>query len=197
MAIWYAFHGTASFGSDRPEVKQADLRRLPFPAPDDLPDKDAANRAAEELIAIINAAEARDKAPFSLHQGAGDPLSEIDKLAYQYFCLSSDEIALIEDTVDSILPALQPHEGHFPRLWNPPEAHERAIYARTLAASLGQWFSEGTIDTQSVAKGADLAILRLRLGGDEDYWRILISELGTVLEEPQSTSTDHSTAISS
>ena len=30
IAVWYAFHGTASFGSDRPEVQQADLLRLPI-----------------------------------------------------------------------------------------------------------------------------------------------------------------------
>ena len=28
IAVWYAFHGTASFGSDRPEVAPADLLRL-------------------------------------------------------------------------------------------------------------------------------------------------------------------------
>lgn len=183
VAIWYAFHGTASFGSDRPEVKQADLRRLPFPAPSDLPDEKAATRAAKGLIAIINAAEARDKAAFLLHQDTGDQLSEIDKLAYQYFCLSSDEIALIEDTVDSILPALQPHEGHFPRLWSAPDAQGRATYARTLATSLGQWFSGETISTQLVAKGADLAILRLKLGGQHDYGEDPDGELGTVLED--------------
>ena len=72
VAIWYAFHGTASFGSDRPEVKQADLRRLPFPELSDLPDEKAAARAAAAMIAIIDEAEAREKGPFSLHKDPGD-----------------------------------------------------------------------------------------------------------------------------
>lgn len=183
VAIWYAFHGTASFGSDRPEVKQADLRRLPFPALTDLPDENAAARAAAAMIAIIDEAEAREKGPFSLHQDPGDLLSQIDRLAYAYFGLSADEIAIIEDTVESILPALQPHEGHFPRLWNAPDADERARYAETLSASLGDWFSEEGIDTRLVAKGADLAILRLRLGGRDAYAEDADAELGAVLEE--------------
>ncbi|MEW5997869.1 MAG: N-6 DNA methylase [Pseudomonadota bacterium] len=183
VAIWYAFHGTASFGSDRPEVKQADLRRLPFPAASDLPDAKAATRAAEAMIAIIDAAQARDQRAFSLDADAGDVLGEIDKLAYAYFGLSDDEIAIIEDTVSTILPALQPHEGHFPKLWNAPDADDRARYAQTLSTSLADWFSGERIGTRLVAKGADLAILRLRLGGDEDYAEDRNGELGSVLEE--------------
>ena len=38
VAAWYAFHGTASFGSERPEVKQSGLVHLPFPSPGDLPE---------------------------------------------------------------------------------------------------------------------------------------------------------------
>lgn len=183
VAIWYAFHGTASFGSDRPEVKQADLRRLPFPAPSDLPDEKTATRAADAMVAIIDAAQARDQEPFSLHTDDGDILGEIDKLAYAYFGLSNDEIAIIEDTVTTILPALQPHEGHFPKLWNAPDANDRALYAQTLSTSLADWFSGDRIDTRLVAKGADLAILRLRLGGEEEYAEDTNGELGSVLEE--------------
>lgn len=183
VAIWYAFHGTASFGSDRPEVKQADLRRLPFPEPSDLPDEEAAARAAAAMIAIVDEVRDRERGPFSLEQDPGDLLSQIDRLAYAYFGLSPDEIAVIEDTVESILPALQPHEGHFPRLWDAPDAGERAKYAQTLSASLSDWFSEEGIDTHLVAKGADLAILRLRLGGREAYAEDADAELASVLEE--------------
>lgn len=183
VAIWYAFHGTASFGSDRPEVKQADLRRLPFPEPSDLPDEKAAARAAAAMIAIVDEVQDRERGPFSLHQDPGDLLSQIDRLAYAYFGLSPDEIAVIEDTVDTILPALQPHEGHFPRLWDAPDADERAKYAQTLSASLSDWFSEEGIDTRLVSKGADLGILRLRLGGREAYAEDTDAELGSVLEE--------------
>jgi hypothetical protein len=181
--VWYAFHGTASFGSDRPEVQQADLLRLPFPSPDDVPDQAAATQAALELIAIVDDARERSNEPFSMQVDDSEILRTIDRLAYRYFCLSSDEIALIDDTVEAILPALQPHEGHFPKLWGPPDEPQRAQYAHTLSASLGDWFKGKKIDTRLVARGADLAILRLQLGGHEDYAEDAAGELSDVLEQ--------------
>lgn len=183
LAVWYAFHGTASFGSDRPEVKQADLLRLPFPSPDDVPDKAAAAQASLELIAIVDDAYERSKDPFPMQIDDGDVLRTIDRLAYQYFCLSPDEIALIDDTVEAILPALQPHEGHFPKLWGAPDEEQRAQYAHTLATSLADWFKGKKIDARLVARGADLAILRLHLGGHEDYAEDAAGELSDVLEQ--------------
>ena len=183
IAVWYAFHGTASFGSDRPEVQQADLLRLPFPSPADVPDHDAAAQAALELIAIVDDARERSNEPFALQVDEGEILRTIDRLAYQYFCLSPDEVALIDDTVEAVLPALQPHEGHFPKLWGAPDEPQRAQYARTLAASLGDWFKGKKIDARLVARGADLAILRLHLGGHEDYAEDAAGELSDVLEQ--------------
>ena len=183
IAVWYAFHGTASFGSDRPEVKQADLLRLPFPSPDDVPDKATAAQAALELVAIVDDAYERSKEPFSMQIDEGEILQTIDRLAYQYFCLSPDEIALIDDTVEEILPALQPHEGHFPKLWCAPDEAQRAQYAHTLSASLADWFDGKKIDARLVACGADLAILRLHLGGHDDYTEEAAGELSDVLEQ--------------
>lgn len=183
VAVWYAFHGTASFGSDRPEVQQADLLRLPFPSPADVPDPAAAAQAALELIAIVDDARERSKEPFSLQIDEADILRTIDRLAYRYFCLSPDEIALIDDTVEAILPALQPHEGHFPKLWDAPDGPQRAQYAHTLAASLADWFKGKKIGARLVARGADLAILRLHLGGHEDYDEDAGGELSDVLEQ--------------
>lgn len=183
IAVWYAFHGTASFGSDRPEVQQADLLRLPFPSPDDVPDQAAAAQAALELIAIVDDARKRSNEPFSMQVDDSEILRTIDRLAYQYFCLSPDEIALIDDTVEAILPALQPHEGHFPKLWGAPDEPQRAQYAHTLSASLADWFKGKKIDARLVARGADLAILRLQLGGHEDYAEDPAGELSDVLEQ--------------
>jgi hypothetical protein len=183
VAIWYAFHGTASFGSDRPEVQQADLLKLPFPAPTDVSDEGAATQAAHQLMAIVDEVLQHAKQPVSQQINEAEVLRAIDQLSYQYFGLSPDEITLIDDTVESILPALQPHEGHFPKLWGAPDEQQRAEYARTLAASLAEWFRGQGIDSRLVARGPDLAILQLRLGGHSDYTEDAAGELSTVLEQ--------------
>tara|TARA_R110001599_G_scaffold192503_1_gene387951 strand:- start:71284 stop:74247 length:2964 start_codon:yes stop_codon:yes gene_type:complete len=183
IAVWYAFHGTASFGSDRPEVQQADLLRLPFPSLADVPDKDAATHAAHKLIAIVDEAMLRSKEAFPTQVDELETLRAIDQLTYQYFGLSPDEIALIDDTIESILPALQPHDGHFPKLWGEPDQLQRKSYADTLAISLGEWFRGQRVGACLVARSADLAILRLRLGGQEEYAEEPVGEIGPVLEE--------------
>ncbi len=58
--------------------------------------------------------EKRSNEPFSVQVDDIEILRTIDRLAYQYFCLSPDEIVLIDDTVEAILPALQPHERPLP-----------------------------------------------------------------------------------
>lgn len=183
VAVWYAFHGTASFGSDRPEVKQAELLRLPFPDVKDLPDPKASAQAADQLVAIIDEAEANCRQPFELRAENVDLLGRVDELAYAYFGLSGTEIALIEDTVEAILPALQPHESQSPRLWSAPGQSQRAAYAEILVESLEDWFQHTGISATLVATSADFGILRLRLGSAEPYHEDTSSEFGAVVDQ--------------
>ena len=183
VAIWYAFHGTASYGAERPEIKQTDMLLLPFPSPDDLPDKDAATQAALELIAIVDCACKRSNEPFPILVDECETLRTIDRLTYQYFCLSPDEIALIDDTVGAILPALQPRDSAFPKLWGAPDKLQREQYALTLTSSLVNWFEVSEISARLVARSADLAILRLHLGNQEEYFEDETSELRDILEQ--------------
>lgn len=165
VAAWYAFHGTASFGSERPEVKQSELLHLPFPSTTDLPEPRRAEGAAEKLIAVIDREMARLSAPLTSDQDDAI-LTEIDKWAYEYFCLSKDEIILIEDMLERILPAVQPHHGSFPDLWKPPTEHEREEYAATLVRSVDDWLRDGNrLGARLEAKSADIGVLRLSLNG--------------------------------
>ncbi|MDO8981330.1 MAG: N-6 DNA methylase, partial [Afipia sp.] len=167
VAVWYAFHGTASFGSERPEVKQSGLVHLPFPMPGDLPEPQRANAAAKKLIALVDREIGKVKAPFAMDEDDETMLSEIDRWAYEYFCLSDDEIILIEDMVERVLPAVQPHQGSFPELWKAPTEEERREYVATLVRGVHDWLQTGTqLNASLEAKNADLGILRLSLRGD-------------------------------
>lgn len=160
--IWFAFHGTASFGSDRPEVKQAELLRLPFPSVSDLPEPGRAKRARKRLIKAIRSAADASKIPFVLTAADNNLLTKIDQLAYDYFCLSADEIVIVEDTAEKIIPAVQPSRGAFPELWKPSTPEERQEYAKWLIGSLSEWLdSKSEVHARLEASNADLAILRL------------------------------------
>lgn len=164
VAIWFAFHGTASFGSDRPEVQQAELMRLPFPQPADLPEPERSRKGAKGLVSIVDKALASTKDGFSLQGDTSEVLNKVDEHAYDYFCLSPDEITLIEDAVHFILPAVQPHRGSFPGVWKTTTENERSEYAQTLVRALGNWFNGDQIVNVSLeAHNNDLAILRLSL----------------------------------
>ena len=164
IAIWFAFHGTASFAADRPEVQQAEFLRLPFPNIEDLPEPKRAEKAAQDLVKIIDELlSKRDELLISADYELQN-LSEIDTLAYDYFCLSEDEISIIEDTANYIIPAIQPHKGALPSLWKTAQAKDRTVYAEALDKAVREWLSDDSVVNISfVAGNMDLGILRLSL----------------------------------
>ena len=168
VAAWFAFHGTASFGSERPEVKQSELLHLPFPSSGDLPEPRRAEAASEKLIAVIDREIANLGLPLTSDQNDSTTLSEIDRWSYEYFCLSNDEIILIDDMIERIMPAVQPHQGSFPDLWKSPTEPERREYAATLMRSVDEWLQGGNrLHATLEAKNADIGVLRLALNGSD------------------------------
>ena len=164
LLLWFAFHGTASFGADRPEVQQAQLLRLPFPSPEDLPEPEEAEAASRALIALVDEAAESQSRFFVLRSSDSDVFNEIDRLAYLFFGLSGEEVTLVEDMVDNIIPAVQPGRTSVPDIWKPADRAEREEYASTLAQSMGQWFDgDSAVSISLVARNDDLAVLRLSL----------------------------------
>ena len=173
LMLWFAFHGTSSFGSDRPEVQQAELLRLPFPAPDRMPDRERSRSAADALADTVERQFRSVDQTSGFQANERDVLRDIDRLAYDFFCLSEEERIVVDDTVDHVVPAVQPNRGSFPELWRPSTASDRRAYARTLAGNLVDWFDgDCSIGTRLVARNDDLAVLRLSLrdaARDFDY----------------------------
>jgi hypothetical protein len=169
VAIWYAFHGTSSFGSDRPKLHQSELMNLPFPDVSDVPDTERAQKAEKSLVAIVDKAMASSRNGFALASEDDGVPEEVDEHAYEYFCLSPEEITLIEDAVRFIIPAVQPHQGSFPAIWKTTTEDKRKLYAEMLVRALGPWFEEErTVNVRLEAHNADLAVLRLTLCAQGD-----------------------------
>ena len=195
LLLWFAFHGTSSFGSDRPEVQQSELLRLPFPAPEDMPDQRRSRSAADALISMIEKHVRPAARGFERQSSEFGVLEEIDRLACEFFCLSEQERILVEDTVERIVPAVQPRRSSLPDLWRPSTPSERRAYARTLVDTLADWFDgDRAIGTRLEARNDDLAILRLSLcdtpsefdyaEGDDTSVATVLSRLGDHIRQP-------------
>lgn len=163
LAIWFAFHGTSSFGAGRPEVKQAELLKLPFPSEKTLGEDSKA--IEEKILSIINKLEQNSSAVISPSNDVDSALCQIDALIYKYFGLSDEEIIIIEDTVDYIIPASQPHQNTVPYIWSTTDPTDRQEYANTLVSELNKWLNgEYKISAKLVGKSEDFALLELSLG---------------------------------
>ena len=174
LLFWYAFHGTASFGADRPEVQQAELLRLPFPGPEDLEQCSRSETARLALIELIDEARSSARQSLALRPANDGHLGDLDALCYSYFGLGETEIALVEDAVEEIIPCTQPSRAATVALWKLAGERERKAYASTLNRSLNQWLDEDVnITVVLEARNEDLALLHLRLveaGREEPYW---------------------------
>ena len=164
LIAWFAFHGTASFGSERPEVQQANLLTLPFPSPDDMPQRERSESAANALVALIDRMIEAADGSFDFRGDERTNLEKIDHLTYEYFCLSDEEIVLVDDTVERIIPSIQPRRSQFPDIWKPADRDDRQSYADALIRSMAEWLDPGcTIGVELQARNDDLAVLRLTL----------------------------------
>ena len=164
LMAWFAFHGIASFGSERPEVKQAELLTFPFPSPDDMPQRERSECAENALVVLVDRmVESRDGL-FGLRANENDVFGEIDHLTYEFFCLSDEEVILVDDTVERIVPSIQPRPSLFPELWETADLNDRRAYAATLARGMAEWFEpDCTVGIRLEARNDDLAVLRLTL----------------------------------
>ena len=164
LIAWFAFHGTASFGSERPEVKQAELLTLPFPSSDDMPQRERSESAGDALVALVDRMIEFADEPFDLRGNERTILDEIDHLTCEFFCLSAEEVVLVNDTVERIIPSIQPGRNRYPDIWEPADREDRQSYAETLIRSMAEWFDpDCTIGIRLEARNADLAVLRLTL----------------------------------
>ena len=164
LAVWFAFHGTSSFGAARPEVQQAELLRLPMPRQEDTVDSKAARGLVQDIVALVDREQELASNLLRSPDETELMLREIDQLIYAYFGLSEEEVLLIEDTVRYILPADQPSGSALPELWRSSGPNERAAYAKRLIASLSAWFSGPTaISVELAGMNADFGIIQLWL----------------------------------
>ena len=164
FATWFYFHNSASFASERSLVDEKELFLLPFPEIEELPNPRSARSAADELVKIIDLL-LLEKDLFS--HGKYPDEKTIDKLnllVYQFYGLTESEITVIEDTIQYILPSIQPRNKNYPPLWKNAVKKQWQEYIATLLTSLEEWLNDGShLSATLITDNPDVLLLGLKI----------------------------------
>ncbi len=162
LAAYFAFHTSGSWGTERDEVRVHELLRLPFPLPDSPHSNPNAasivRRVASEIQRVQrevshlyetadnavdrkNNYELRHETIESTRRRLVEQLqAELELLVYEYFDLSEEEIALIEDLHRVYEPSATPStpNAFIPTLQETTEEN-RLAYSTLLCNTLNEW----------------------------------------------------------
>ncbi len=175
LSRYFLFHTAANWGNERDKVHLNELLRLPFPLPGsefvspesdlildhvaakfgDLRNNfqgrlDELKRQADRNALQDGVDKQTLKAWHRERKGLADRLqAEFEPLIYQYFGLTDQEIALVEDTTDIFIPSATPTSWRSPRSITidplekcktlPYAEKGLGVYANTLTATLNTW----------------------------------------------------------
>jgi hypothetical protein len=165
LAAWFFFHTSAYMGTDRAKVIQKQLLQLPFDDAKNMPKPDVARMAEDTLVALID--QEIDHAKSSNSRAPDAVWKALDDMVARYYGLDDDDIAVINDTFDYIIPAMQPRlDRPAPKLWKVPSGRQREVYSLSLCRALTRWV-EGGVSAQLVATSPDYNLLKLTFGESE------------------------------
>lgn len=161
LAAWFYFHDTSYLGADRAKVPQGELLRLPFDDPENMPDPAKAFKAEKKLVALVDQELATSK---KLLASQHDVVGAIDRLVFQYYGLDDGDVAIVEDTVHYVIPAMQPRRNAgLQSIWAQASSSQRADYAAMLCNALSPHFRV-SVNASLAARSTDVAVLKLTIG---------------------------------
>ncbi len=144
FAKYFLFHTAANWGSERDKGHLTELLRLPFPLPENCPDKASAELIVENVAGRVRDAHERiAKAPLNLTEREYEVAAakrEIEPLVFEYFGVTDTERIRIEATVRLFIPSSTPGtlDGEIPTL-DDSSGDERSEYARQLCQTINTW----------------------------------------------------------
>ena len=141
LARYFAFHTSSNWGVYRPEVHVGELLRLPFPLPEQLDEPDDGRRIVDAVTELMDAAYAEAEREFLNRANAITRASaKVQRLVNEYFNIQPSEEQLVSDTVDIVVPSVQPRPNQVgvPSLTSCTNAQGMA-YIERLCATLNQW----------------------------------------------------------
>ncbi|MGY3622035.1 HsdM family class I SAM-dependent methyltransferase [Bradyrhizobium sp. USDA 10063] len=167
LAKYFMFHTSSSWGMYRPEGHVEEVLRLPMPFPEDLPEPSKHNEIVEEVARIITKHAKRASENFIQRSNAiAEASSLIEPLIQDYFDVQPTERILLSDTLDVVIPSIQPTQSRMPV---PTVEHstsqQRDLYTHCLCETLNGWarrteYVVAGSTSASDGLGIGLAVLR-------------------------------------
>lgn len=160
LAKYLTFHTSSNWGIYRPEVHVQEILRLPFVVPSDHENPAAAEEIVTQVAQVFDDAVGRASQNYLLRRDAVDGATQaIEPLIEAYFGVAASERVLIDDTVNVIIPSIQPSRS---RPYGPTMSavSDQALqgYATRLCDTLGQWARPGEGISGKVTRSTKLGL---------------------------------------
>lgn len=172
LTQYLLFHTTANIGIERDKALLEEILALPFPLPEDMPNKDRSQAIIDECAALLRDLKRELVKPENLLKRTSlvqHAKRKLNRLVYDYYGVCSWEQYLIEDTAKVFRPSSTPGSFDSDKLVTaqPSTPDDREAYASTLALTFRGWTrTQTSIWTKCcVAPKSGLAFVTFGAGG--------------------------------
>ncbi|MHB9044311.1 MAG: Eco57I restriction-modification methylase domain-containing protein [Pirellulales bacterium] len=178
LTQYLLFHTTANIGIERDKALLEEILALPFPLPEDMPNKDHCQAVIGECAALLRDLKRELLKPQNLLKRTTlvqQAKRKLNKLVYDYFGVCGWERHLIEDTVSVFRPSSTPTSLDSEKLFTAHAAKpdDRKAYASTLVSTFRGWTrTKASLWTRScIAPKLGLAFVTFGVGGRAKAYR--------------------------
>ena len=162
VAQYFAFHTSANRSMFHEEVHVNELLRLPFPLPSQQPNVERSEAIIEEVARVIQEASRQSRSNFMVRDNSiSSATDRIAPLVDEYFDIQPSERVLIEDTINILMPSIQPSQKMMPvpTVARITKGHQ-TDYVERVCDTLNLWIKNGPY----MVRGDMIASARLGIG---------------------------------
>jgi len=148
-------------------VPQQEILGIPFPSVEDTCDKKQSNKAFKQGVKLID--RLLSQKDELLQADMSEYMRYIDKIVYSYFGLSEADVLLIEDTLNHVIPSMQPRarSKNIPNLWKNTNDSDWETYSKWLSFGLTNWLEAPFhAAVELVGASSDLVVVSVHLSDD-------------------------------
>jgi hypothetical protein len=141
----------------RPEGHVEEVLRLPAPFPEQLADPAKAWETVRQVAHIATESANRAQENFILRSSAiQEATAAIEPLVNEYFGVQPLEKLLIADTIDVVIPSIQPTQSRMPvPTVKPSNQHQLETYKKRVCGTLNEWTKSSPYAVRGRMIGSD------------------------------------------